>query len=556
MKRKPGLLLRGGRYYARLRVPQNLVPILGRHEIKKALNTSDLTEALAGLDFALAEIQEQFAAARREIKQKVEKVSPSLTESEATRLSYIWFKRTERESIEDAFRQPELNAVALQDAYEQLSILLDGGDEEVLPLIQQTADSVLIGAGFPSKPAPKRPGPIQPSIQRRVPDIDKTSATYQKLCERIHRGMIENVRRQQQRYKGQATVTVDPIFSPEIVEKAASGPLLSAVLEMWLAERKPNRKTANEWQRVVTRFTELHGDLAVDAITKAHVRQFKDALLKVPASLSQKDRNLSLPKILAKHKGSNQPTLSPQTVVKMIAAIKSILSWAMNNGYVEHNAATGVTVATAKNTDESRIAYSKNDLKTIFESIGQFRDSKPTNFWLPLLAAFTGARLEELGQLTGDDIREQDGIDYISINADGGKKVKTLSSIRDVPIHPELVKCGFLDYVAACRKSETRRLFPDLRPDQYGIVTTYYSSQWTMFRREIGIDNPRKVFHSFRHSFKEACREADIGEEIHDSLTGHSNGSIGRGYGGVPLATKADAIKRINLGVKLAYLYR
>ncbi len=96
MKRKQGLLCREGRYYARLRVPQELAHVLGRQEIKKSLFTSDLTEALAKLDFALAEIKEIFAAARREIRSKIEKVSPNLSESEATRLAYLWFKHTEQ----------------------------------------------------------------------------------------------------------------------------------------------------------------------------------------------------------------------------------------------------------------------------------------------------------------------------------------------------------------------------------------------------------------------------------------------------------------------------
>jgi hypothetical protein len=46
-----------------------------------------------------------------------------------------------------------------------------------------------------------------------------------------------------------------------------------------------------------------------------------------------------------------------------------------------------------------------------------------------------------------------------------------------------------------------------------------------------------------------------MSEEIHDALTGHSNGSVGRGYGGVPLSTKAEAINKINYGINLNHLY-
>jgi hypothetical protein len=56
--------------------------------------------------------------------------------------------------------------------------------------------------------------------------------------------------------------------------------------------------------------------------------------------------------------------------------------------------------------------------------------------------------------------------------------------------------------------------------------------------------DPRKVFHSFRHAFKDACRACGIHEEISDALTGHSGGGVGRTYGGqYPLKPLAKAIK-------------
>ncbi len=47
-----------------------------------------------------------------------------------------------------------------------------------------------------------------------------------------------------------------------------------------------------------------------------------------------------------------------------------------------------------------------------------------------------------------------------------------------------------------------------------------------------GIDSPTRTFHSFRHTFKRACRDAEISKEIHDELTGHAgSGDVGSGYG-------------------------
>jgi hypothetical protein len=70
-----------------------------------------------------------------------------------------------------------------------------------------------------------------------------------------------------------------------------------------------------------------------------------------------------------------------------------------------------------------------------------------------------------------------------------------------------------------------------------------------------------EVFHSFRHSSKNACR-AGIPEEVHDALTGHSGGGVGRTYGGLsyPLKPLADAMRTLRYpgldltGVKKAEL--
>jgi integrase len=555
MRRNSWLFCRNGRYYLRARVPQDIITVVGKREIKRSLHTSDRKEALERLAAEAAEVSELFAAARRKLKAEVERRAPDLTDSEAKRLAYLWFRRIERDSVEDAFRQPEVNVAALEDARYELGMLLSAEEEIVVPLVQQAVDAVLIEAGFPSKPVPPRPGPIQPAIKRRVPDVDKTSAAYEELCERVRRGMIENVRRQQQRLQGQAATTVDPAFSAEAVKSVAAGPMLSRVLELWTAERKPGQKTEREWQTAVRRFQELHGDLPVDGITKAHIVNFKDVLLQVPAVLPRHIQKLPLPKIVAMTKGDDHPRLSDASVTKYLGAIKRLLSWSVDNGYVEGNVATGVKVAQAKDIADKRVAFDKNDLQKIFADIGRFRESEPAKFWIPLLAAFAGARLEELGQLTVDDISQKDGIDVISINAEKGKSLKTKSSVREIPIHTELIKCGFLDYVATRRSAGGGRLFPDMKRGSLGTLSDIFSKWFTRYRRSLGITDSRKPFHSFRHGFKQACRAAGMGEEIHDSLTGHSNGSVGRGYGGVPLTTKAEAIQRIQYDVDLSHQY-
>lgn len=72
-------------------------------------------------------------------------------------------------------------------------------------------------------------------------------------------------------------------------------------------------------------------------------------------------------------------------------------------------------------------------------------------FWIPMLALHGGARLMEAIKLAREDVGCESGIWFIDINEDDenetGKRAKNQSSIRRIPLHPELVRLGFVDFV-------------------------------------------------------------------------------------------------------------
>jgi integrase len=107
------------------------------------------------------------------------------------------------------------------------------------------------------------------------------------------------------------------------------------------------------------------------------------------------------------------------------------------------------------------------------------------------------------------------------------QRLKNESSARSVPIHSELIRLGLLDYVAERAKMSDPRapLWLGFEPpvDQ---KTKAWSKWFGRYLGEHVVDHPSKTFHSFRHTFKRACREAGISEEIHHALTGHSGGVL------------------------------
>lgn len=178
------------------------------------------------------------------------------------------------------------------------------------------------------------------------------------------------------------------------------------------------------------------------------------------------------------------------------------------------------------------------------------------------MAVFTGARLEELDQLLVSDVHDEGGVAYIHINQqDEAKSLKTIGSERRIPIHRELKKLGFMEYVSGLKETGEIRLFPDLKPRKVGSDirwTTNYSEWWARYRGQMGLDDPRKPFHSFRHAFKDAARNSDVERSKYDELKGHVDGTTSGRYGmGSSLTDFDRALQKIQYaGLDLRHPYR
>ena len=520
-----------GVYWFRRAVPQDLRAKIGRCELTKSLRTKDPTEAKIRYAPLLEWSDRLFQAARSGV---------TLSPKDISALAGKWLaqalERGEKEVI-SPFVTLGMDGDELTAPHDSDLDEMERADErgDLAAVVGQDVDALLLSEGLA---------------------LAKDTPEYQALLEKVFRAKVRLLNVQNTRAQGdwstdKAALSPYPqaIDAPHASSSTlgVGGPLLSAIFDAWAKERKPRAKTLAEFSRPIRRFIELHGDIPAAAIDKRKVRDFKDALLKLPASMTWKMRDMPLPRLLD-HVAIHPPdrTLAIGSVNKDLGCLAAVLSWAAKQGHFDalphwNNPAMGLKVQARKNPEEKRLSYDLEDLRRLFNSPVFTQGARPragsgeAAKWLPILALFTGARLNELGQLLTSDIKQFEGVWYIDINTiDEGKHVKTASSRRCVPIHPEVLRLGFLAHVEGIQdKGATGggRIFPDLRPDKHGHLTGNWSKWWGRYSREQGITDRRKVFHSFRHTFKTACREARVAQEVHDAFTGHAPANVGGDYG-------------------------
>ena len=173
--------------------------------------------------------------------------------------------------------------------------------------------------------------------------------------------------------------------------------------------------------------------------------------------------------------------------------------------------------------------FDLDELKKIFAAKNYATLKSPHEFWLPLLGLFSGCRIEELCQLTIDDVKEVSGHWIFDINMrEGNKRLKSSHAVRFVPIHPAIISAGFLDYVRdveALLGEKKGRVFPYLRDDAVNGLSDVPSEAFKRYRTRIGITHPKKVFHSFRGTANNQLKQVGVGEDVRCELIGHEHAS-------------------------------
>ena len=300
--------------------------------------------------------------------------------------------------------------------------------------------------------------------------------------------------------------------------------LVSDVYDLWV---KASRRTADSiaaCNRALKLFEQHTHNPPLNQVTRSLGNEFRSFLQSLPTT--------------------------PKTARDRLNWIKSLLKYAAQDlELIPKSPWVGLDIKSK--TSASRQVWSTDWLNRLLShqiwQTGRLPKEKKAGgiaaYWIPLLALYTGARCSELCQLRVQDVDTSGHIPVINISDQGdGQHVKTTASVRAIPIHSELTRLGFLDYV---RSQKNTMLWPDL-PLREGKAGSFFSQWFGNLRRSLGVPNTL-VFHSFRHTVRSSLTSSNIPEPIIDRLLGHeSRGSIGaRVYTHPQIEQLAQAIETL-----------
>jgi len=593
MARDTNLTRRGAVYYARIFVPKDLQATMGgKSEIRRSLQTREYPEAKRRKAAVIDQWTAAFDDMRRQRNLTADDMAGAVWEHYSAGLAAADKERLTRPTVAEIeaatdkaiaeARQSgafEAGPIALINAMTDVEILagsygwaarrrssrlsrlrndLAAGDTR---LIEPHVDTFLSKHGFA---------------------VERGSEKYRELCAAMTRAEIEQLRRTAERDEGDFTgKTADPIIVEPANSPALAGAVDDGITVLFGRYEKENPgnvrpETLRQIRRDVEHFADFVGPrVRASKISKVHVRGWKELLADWPVKASETNAFKGLPvaEVVAENRKREQPkpTLTRQTVRRYMSSLGGFCAWLHANDYLDGNPVTGMLPSKAPPTNK-RKSFTDEQIKTLLSTplftscLGEdWHDVvKPGNvtvrdhrYWIPLVMAYSGARPAEIAQLHVGDVREQHGIWIIHITEENGsgKRTKTRSSMRLVPIHSELIRLGFVKHCEAMGASGKKQIFPEVEIPKEGQIAAQFSREFNRYLEKVGLKSSKHIVtYALRGTFIDRARVAGILDAEIALVVGHDKATMTGRYGNEQEGTlmrRAEIIEAVSYGLRV-----
>jgi len=549
MAKLPGLHERGGVFQLRVVIPLDLRPAYsGRTKLVQSLKTKDRREASAEGARLRADLLQEFKDKRRAM-------NPVPAAFLSPDLGRILGERIRSSILKGNLELRTHCAAVLSDIADQLrSKLLIGTPTtpKASPLDGLTDEQLAVLKGLDAQKdgeaaiqfAALRLSAVVPMADTEARNlgllIDWTTPEARRVlldCLQMYRETWADITRLD---SGLPLPAPAPQRASYVTQSHSRATTLRDVFDRWKVSKPRKQPSTRACELALDLFEKQYGDMPVDQITRSQGDAFR-------AWLQQQ--------------GGASKTISDR-----FTWIKTLLLYAHRDLELIHRQ-PWARLSITNRTEASRRPWSIDELRAFFGLPIYTAYAVPftTNagadaaYWIPLLGLFTGATVSELAQLRPKDITTNPESPTLRITDEGeDMTTKNAYRIREVPIHSELVRLGFLEYAEAMKAQGKLSLWPalKLRKDKPGG----YFSEWFGQTRRAPPVNFGDVpdFHCLRHTVRSAMAEAGFEDSVKDRITGHTvRGSAGTTVYEHPVAILRKAVESIQYpGLSLPRVYQ
>lgn len=338
-----------------------------------------------------------------------------------------------------------------------------------------------------------------------------------------------------------------------------SGPTLGDFAESFIRRQIEGGHWSPGTQRTVPAklrlVVELLGkDRLVSSITPADMTALQDTLGFWPKNANKRPDTRGRParEVIEMVKAAAPGTfemLSPKTFNETLLWTRTLFKEAVTHELLTRSPAAVLKDRKDAHPSAKRAHFTDEHLAAYLSATEDARESDPAVYWIPRIMSLTGARLGEPAGLTPADIREVDGVLCFDFN-ERVRKLKSAAAARFVPVHPQLIELGLIEYrdKVAAQEGKGANLF-GIVPDKAGSYSNALSKRLAIRRRKAGL--PQKVVsESSRNTAMATLSRAGVPLHVIKDLVGHETSSgadaVTLGYiGKTPVSQLAEAVAKL-----------
>lgn len=523
---------RSSKWQFRKRYPSDIARILPG-EFVKSTGEEDKKAAQARVPMIAAEYERRIAEARAKLA----------------------------EALPVTLGKPQILAMAAQfyaeglDAYTLKHAV---GPEEHRKAVQSLRERLEYAEGAGRR---KDFGVVRFAVNRRVEaaglDLHEDSPEIAELLEQHMRAYIDAHRHCIAVLEGEGDLTPSPWSeAAAVAEGGTPERTVGALLDAYEADKGAGWAIATKraFEPVGRVLRDVFGARDVKSVTRDDARDLRKLLEGLPANLGRRKEleGMTIPQAVRKGKELGLPAILPKTInSKYLVTIAAVFNWARKEQWITSTPFESLMVHDPAAPEDKRDPFTPDQMNRLFRS-GPWQapwgndERKAGAFWVPFITAFHGLRNAEAAGLRVEDVGEEDGVPVLHVRPYDERGLKTKDARGTLPVHPELVRLGFMGFVKERQESGDALLFPDGVATKGREVGANLGAWFSRHVQRLKLEGRKLGMHSFRHNFEDALRRAELPDRTSLALARRSEAGSSKVYGsGISARQKAEALAKV-----------